>query len=138
VNAFQVTLVTQEQILFDGQATEVQIPALDGYMGFRPGHAPMLSVLGIGILTCKHAGDPDVIFAISGGGYFEMLGERMIILADVAEPLSAIDIDRAFKAKERALMKLTGKDPGDWDVDRARNALARAMNRIRAHSLMGQ
>lgn len=127
-----LSVVTQESTLFDEPVSEVQLPAFDGYMGFRPDHAPFVSTLGVGTLLIRQTDKPDTVFTISGGGYFEIHQNVMIVLADVAEPAVELDMERAVSARNRAMRRLSGEDPGNWDLDRARSALARAENRIRA------
>ncbi len=126
----KLVIVTPQMTLFQDAVAFIQVPAYDGYMGFLPGHAPFVSTLGTGILKCGSRDDPQICFSISGG-YFEIHDDEMIVLADVAERPEAIDIERAERARERAIRRLTGEDAGNWDLERARAALARALNRIR-------
>ena len=135
-DTIQLTVVTPENTLFDDTVSEVILPAYDGYMGFLPRHAPMVSILGIGILTIRISEREDNVFCISGGGYFEISDDNMIILADTAEDVSKLDLDRVERARRRAMDRLTGKEPGQWDIDRARAALTRANNRLKAMNLI--
>ncbi|MBN1355707.1 ATP synthase F1 subunit epsilon [bacterium] len=129
--AIEFTLVTPGKKLFAGNVSWVQVPARDGYMGFLPGHAPLVSLAGTGMITCRMEGGKEKIFTMSGG-YFEIHLNRMTVMADVAEHVESIDLERAEKARQRALDRIRGTLPGDWDIDRAHAALLRALNRIGA------
>lgn len=131
-NAISLAVVTPERVLFEGVVSDVRVPAADGYMGFLPRHAPLISPLGTGIIQCATRNGEAIYFAVSGG-YFEVHEDRMVILADVAEAGKSIDISRAEKARERAQKRLA--EPGKWDIERARAALTRSTVRLRAHEL---
>jgi F-type H+-transporting ATPase subunit epsilon len=45
-----VAVISPEQTVFEGTATSVVAPAFDGEVGILPGHAPMLTLLGEGVL----------------------------------------------------------------------------------------
>ncbi len=128
--SIHIAVVTPEKILFEGTAISVQVPARDGYMGFLPRHAPLVSPLGIGILTCIQSQTSITCFAIAYG-YFEIHENKLVLLADIAEKDKDIDIERAQKARDRAIERLLESEPGKWNVERAQIALAKALNRIR-------
>jgi len=113
----------------------VQLPGLDGYFGILPGHAPMLTELGAGVLTFRAGGAQT--FASVAGGFAEVLPDRVILLAEVAELGEDIDVARAQAAQERALKVLQAKaEHVDFQVARA--ALERSLIRIQAAKLAGQ
>ncbi|MBN1550757.1 ATP synthase F1 subunit epsilon [bacterium] len=125
----RVILVTPERILCEQTASYVQLPAHDGYMGFLPGHAPLISLAGDGVLTCRTENNSDTLFSVMGG-YFEIHQNVLTILADRSERADEINIDRAIKARDRALNRLNEDTPGKWDLDRAKASLLRALSRI--------
>jgi len=133
-NEISLAVVTPARIIFEGTVSSVQIPAVDGYMGFLPQHAPLISPLGTGIIRCMTGNDETLFFSVSGG-YFEVHEDRMVVLADVAEEGADVNINRAEDARERASSRLKGSEPGHWDFERARASLARAMNRLKANEL---
>lgn len=63
-------------------------------------------------------------------GFAEVLGDRVIVLTEAAERVDEIDVGRAEKAKERAEELLKRFDDPQVDMERARQALARAMVRL--------
>jgi F-type H+-transporting ATPase subunit epsilon len=125
------TLVTPEHILFEGDVTWVQIPAHDGYVGILPHHAPMVSLTGTGIITCQRDNESDLFFTVSGG-YFELHLNKITMIADVAEKIDGIDLERAEEARDRALERINSSMKDGIDIDRAKAALMRAINRINA------
>ena len=62
-------------------------------------------------------------------GFAEILGEKVTLLAEVAEWPDEIDLARAEAAKERAEERLSNKS-ANLDVARAELALRRALVRI--------
>jgi F-type H+-transporting ATPase subunit epsilon len=62
----RVSVVSPEQLLFEGDATAVVVPAYDGLVGILPRHAPFLSLLGKGVLTVR-GGEGEHRFKVEGG-----------------------------------------------------------------------
>jgi F-type H+-transporting ATPase subunit epsilon len=96
-------VVSPERMLVDEQVTEAQIPALDGYIGALPGHAPLLSSLKPGGVLSYKSGGKDQLVAIYGG-FVQILPDRVRVLADSARPGVEIDLvaarERLKKAEE--------------------------------------
>ena len=84
--ALLVSVVSPEQVLFEGEARSVVAPAFDGLIGILPRHAPMLALLGRGVLTLA-AGGGERRFRV-GGGFVQVRSNRVRV---VAEEASAID-----------------------------------------------
>jgi F-type H+-transporting ATPase subunit epsilon len=122
-------IVTPERQLFSGLVDQVTLPSSRGYLGILPGHAPLLAELGIGEISYTASGKSDFFFC--SWGFAEVLPERVIVLAQTAEPASDIDINRAEQAKTRAEKRLASKDP-NLDFARAQIALLRAISRLNA------
>jgi F-type H+-transporting ATPase subunit epsilon len=122
----RLEIVSPDRLLLSEDVEEVTIPGSEGYLGILPGHLPLLTTIGIGVLS-YHKGGQKFSFAISRG-FAEVLPDRVIIIADSIERPEEIDLPRAREAKERAEKLLHSK--GDVDVDRAMAALLRAISRI--------
>lgn len=127
---FALRVVTPDGEAWSGQATSVVIPGLDGYFGVWAGHAPMISGLSVGAVLIKTTDERVVRFVAVSGGFVEVTGERVTVLAESAELGDDIDIIRADKALERARARLS-KHFADIDIERARVALNKALNRKR-------
>ncbi|KUK12097.1 MAG: ATP synthase epsilon chain [Moorella sp. 60_41] len=127
-------VVTPERVLLRTEATSLIAPGLEGYLGILPGHAPLVTLLGPGVVTYREGGQEKKL-AVSGG-LLEVAGDRVIILADAAERSEEIDVERARRAKERAERRLKERTPG-LDLERAEAALRRAVARLRAAGAEG-
>jgi F-type H+-transporting ATPase subunit epsilon len=127
--AIELIVVTPERQLLRESVVEVAIPGLDGQLGILPGHAPLITELGIGELNYRTAtsSTPTTLAIISG--FAEVLPDRVTVLAETAERAEEIDLERAEAARVRAEKRLTSHEPNiDWD--RASIALQRAIIRI--------
>jgi F-type H+-transporting ATPase subunit epsilon len=100
-------LVSPERVLVEEQVDEVQIPALNGYMGVLPGHAPLLSELMPGGVLTYRSGSGEKVFAVYGG-FVEVQPDRVRILADFAERKEEINA-------EQARAQLSKVDPASLD-----------------------
>src|SRR5207237_6569084 len=83
--ADQLTLevATPSRLVIGEQVDEVVVPGIEGYFGVLPGHAPLLSTVGIGELTYR-IGRDERHSAVSGG-FCEVRNDKVIVLADSAE-----------------------------------------------------
>ena len=126
-------IVTQERLVYSGQADMVVVDGTDGCMGILPNHAPLLGTLQISELRVK-AGDTEEVFAL-GGGVLEVRPDRVTVLADVAEHAAEIDLQRAEAARDRAENYLAqGPSPTETSVDvfhEITQALVRSNVRLR-------
>lgn len=93
-------IVSQDRMVWEGDADIVVIPGTAGEMGILPSHAPLLSTLKFGILKVRHKGEEDV-FTIAGG-VVEVQPDLITVLADSAENVAEIDVARAEEARKRA------------------------------------
>ena len=124
-------VVTAERVVFRGEADMVIAPGVEGQMGILPRHAPLLAALQEGELIIRGVGgalEEDVSMAI-GGGFIEVLDNRVVVLADSAERADEIDEDRAEEARHRCLEMLKSHEPGDLAVAEA--ALRRSKVRLK-------
>jgi F-type H+-transporting ATPase subunit epsilon len=125
--AINLDVVTPEKRLVSLAVDEVVLPGSEGSMGVRPGHAPLLTGLDIGVLMYRR-GEEKHYIAVTHG-FAEVLGDRVTVLAEIAERAADIDTPRAERARARALERLKGRDP-DVDVNRAQVALEKALIRL--------
>jgi len=100
-------IVSQDRIVYQGEALMVNLPGADGEMGILPDHAPLLTLLQFGVIEVKT--QSEVFHFTVSGGVVEVQPDQVTILADAAENVEEIDIARAEAAKVRAeaLMKTT-------------------------------
>jgi F-type H+-transporting ATPase subunit epsilon len=91
---FHFDLVSPEKLLFSGEVEQVDVPGVEGDFGVLAGHAPYVSTLRPGFLTVHAAGGEQKIVVL--GGFAEVSGKGLTVLADVAEAVE--DIDRGMIA----------------------------------------
>ena len=123
----RLELVTPDRAVAHETVDEVNLPATSGEIGVLPGHAPLLAALSAGLMWYRRGADKQ--FLAIGRGVAEVLPDRVIVLARVAERADEIDIARADAAKKRAEALLAKVGP-EIDVERARLALAKALVRL--------
>lgn len=126
----ELDIVTPERFVLHETVQSVELPGKEGYMGILPGHAPLLSELGVGTLSYRKGSDVEYFVVIQG--FVEVLPGRVIVLADACERAEEIDIARARTALERAKSEMAKKSSADADWDRASLALNRALARLQA------
>jgi F-type H+-transporting ATPase subunit epsilon len=123
----ELIVVTPERQLLHEQVNDVVLPGAAGALGVLPGHAALMTELGIGELSYRGANSAGTLSIIQG--FAEVLGDRVTVLAETAERAAEIDLARAEAAKARAERRLASGDTNiDWD--RATVALQRALIRI--------
>lgn len=130
MNNFEAQILTPEGSLFDDQVTGVQVPGTLGSFEVKTLHAGIISTLEIGRIVVRKADGDELVFAVSGG-FVEVHDNKLTLLAEAAELVDEIDVERAKESKERAKERLEADDDKSIDKERARKALERAENRIK-------
>jgi F-type H+-transporting ATPase subunit epsilon len=131
-DSIQLVIVTPVRQLLSQSVVEAQLPGADGYLGILPGHAPLITELGIGELTYRTVSGQSGLLAVIRG-FAEVLPDRISVLAEMAERAEEIDLKRAQEALKRA-QELIAKGGENVDWDRASAALQRALVRIQVVS----
>ena len=121
-------IITAERSVYSGEVDMVIAPGLDGQLGILPKHAPLITVLKPGELTVKKIGEEDMYVAVSGG-FMEVIGNRVSVLADACERSDEIDESRAEQAMQRAQERLAQRG-SDMELERAMSSLQRAQIRV--------
>jgi F-type H+-transporting ATPase subunit epsilon len=129
-DSIELVIVTPERQLLRESVAEAVLPGAEGELGILPGHAPLITELGIGELRYRGAGGKEEVHLAIIRGFAEVLQERVTVLAETAELAEEIDVERAKQSLERARARIAASDPSiDWD--RASAALQRALIRIK-------
>jgi F-type H+-transporting ATPase subunit epsilon len=124
-----VEIVTVERtVLREDGIDEVIAPGIEGELAVLPQHAAFMTMLGAGELILKKGND-EIPFAVTGG-FFEVLDNKVIVLADAAERADEIDVVRAEQARERARLAIERRESTE-DLAIAAAALQRALIRLR-------
>jgi len=126
---FSLQIITPTGIAFQGEALSVTAPGVQGGFQVLYNHAPLLSSLAIGEIRVTNRKREQFLYAVSGG-FLEVKNNLVVALVDAIEHAPDIDVSRATRARERAETRMHSKDPS-VDIDRARLAMVRALNRLR-------
>jgi F-type H+-transporting ATPase subunit epsilon len=126
--SLHLEVVTPDHELVHEVVDAVELRAKQGYLGVLPGHAPLLTELGVGELRYKQGGKTAYLSIVHG--YAEVLPDRVIVLAEVGERGGDIDLERARAALERARKRLGQPGVPGMDWDRAAAAYQRAALRL--------
>lgn len=127
-------IVTPDKLVLSQDVEYVGAPGLLGEFGVMANHIPFLSALGIGSLMYKAGGRSHYIFV--SGGFAEVSGNKVTILAEVAERPEDIDVERAHKAQERAKQRLD-REREKVDFARAQASMQRAFYRMKVRESAG-
>ena len=123
----QLQIITAEREVFSGEVDAMVAPGVAGQLGILPNHAPLMTLLQPGELMVR-AGGEESFLALSGG-YIEVLGNQVIILADAAEDVDEIDEARAQEAMEQAQQRISNRE-SDVELEQAVASLRRAQVRV--------
>ncbi|MBA2755336.1 MAG: F0F1 ATP synthase subunit epsilon [Chloroflexia bacterium] len=131
VDKLTVEIVTGERIVFTEENVDMVVaPGIEGSLGILPHHAPLVTLLSEGELRITKAGHEESIVVF--GGFMEVTGDRVIVLADTAERAEEIDLARAEAARQTAERSLRERGPGGvQDLAVAERAMARSAVRLR-------
>src|SRR5512137_1319057 len=125
--ALTLDIVTPERRVVSVTCDEVRAPGVQGGFGIRRGHTSFMTSLEPGRLTYVEGGR-DHHYAV-GGGFLQVVDDKVIVLADTAEAATEIDVDRAQRAladAQEKLKKLTADDRAQAEeAARVRRAAAR-------------
>jgi len=124
----KLEIATPDRLVLSAEIDEVILPSIEGSMGVRPGHAPLLAALDVGEISYR-SGLEKKLLACSGG-FAEVQADCVSILAETAEPAEEIDVERAKQAQQRAADRLSA-DLSENEFKRAEISLKKAVSRLR-------
>lgn len=127
-NLFDLKIITPDRVFYSGKASFLELNTVEGEIGIYKNHIPMTTVLEPGIATITEEGGNKKEAALHTG-FMEILGDRITILAEIAEWTDEIDRNRAQEAKIRAERRLQN-DKSNINITRAELALHKALVRI--------
>jgi F-type H+-transporting ATPase subunit epsilon len=112
-----LTVVTPERAVLQAVACdEVTLPAQRGEIGILPGHTPLIALLGIGVVGYRD-GSRRATVAVRGG-FVEIAGDAVRVLADAAAAPDAIDAAAVSVEKQEAEGR-RDRAAGDEELDAA-------------------
>ena len=114
---FDVSLVTPDGAVYEGEAELMIVPGAAGEIGVLARHAPLIATLKAGS-TRIHLGGADVLEFATGPGFFTVQRDRAIALVDDAVGVKEIDDARAQEQLDTAKAELEKVEAGESTVDR--------------------
>ncbi len=126
--SFLLEVVTPRRLVLSEKVDEITAPGELGEFGVLPGHIPFFATLGIGEVMYRQ-GESKRYIAVSWG-FAEVLGNKVTILAEIAELDTEIDVERAKRKKELAEEKLKTMSADDKDYLKVKASLNKAMTRM--------
>ena len=120
-------IITAERQVYSDEVDAVVAPGIEGQLGILPHHAPLMTVLQPGELLIRKGGE-EAYLAVTGG-FMEVLGNKVTVLADAAERSDEIDEQRAQAAIESAQERIRNRE-SDEQLEEALRSLRRAQVRV--------
>jgi F-type H+-transporting ATPase subunit epsilon len=130
VRTFDLSLVTPEGPVFEGEAEMLIVPGVSGEIGVLARHAPLVAMLNAGEIRVKSNGQWQAFAA--GPGYFKVQQDRALVLVDDALRAEEIDVAEARREADEARVLLEQIDAGAEEQDRwkVEQALRHAENKL--------
>jgi F-type H+-transporting ATPase subunit epsilon len=118
VATFDVSLVTPDGPVFEGEVEMLIVPGADGEIGVLARHAPLIAMLNAGSTRVHIKRDSDVREYATGPGFFKVEQDRALALVDDAVDAKEIDDARAREQLETATAELDRVERGESEADR--------------------
>jgi len=125
MDSVPASLVTPESLLFEEEVQAVFVRTDVGEAAFLPGHTPLVGALVPGLVRFQREEGSEERAAVHGG-FVQVEGTRVVVLAPVAELAGDIDVERARRALDAARAKVAelagragsaGGEPAPADVE---------------------
>src|SRR4029077_2508585 len=116
----------------DLEIDEVLVPAYRGQLEIFPGHAPLMTTLGTGLVKYRAKGAADYETVVVSWGYCQVNPDGVVVLAETAESLEEIDRARSEEALKRARTELLAPFLETDQIARLQRKEARALARLEA------
>ncbi|MBC8190969.1 MAG: ATP synthase F1 subunit epsilon [Candidatus Marinimicrobia bacterium] len=129
---FHLEIITPTKVYDEGDVDYLRAPGVDGAFGVLAGHTESIMALAVGEIKVVK-GSIEKFYA-STKGFAEITDKGVQLLVESAEPMEAIDLNRAQTAYDRAKQHLSRKKDEGLDELRAIRAVERSMNRLRVGS----
>lgn len=97
---FELIIATPERQVYKDVVESVTLPTTTGYITVLANHVALSTILKAGelVITKNSTAEPYAI----GGGFLEVQGNQLVVLADTAEHVTEIDQQRVDEAIARA------------------------------------
>ena len=109
----RLEVVTPSRRVLESSASEVRIPGALGELGILPGHTPLLTSLGTGLVQWSDGESSGRL--VVQGGFAEVQPGAVTVLATVAETIDQIDVEAARGALSEARETLKTVSAEDFE-----------------------
>ena len=123
----QLEIISAERQVYSDEVDVVVVPGVEGQLGILPHHAPLMTVLQPGEVLVRKDGE-ETYLAVTGG-FMEVIGNKVTILADACERSDEIDEARAQEAVARAQERISSHAT-DMQLEQAVSSMRRAQVRL--------
>ena len=109
-------IVTPEARVYSDTIDSVVIPTVEGEIGILPGHIPLLTQVADGELRVTKGAV--TTYLVIGGGFAEIDGDRVSVLAERAISEEQIDeklVEDAMRRAEQAIREAKNMDPNEFE-----------------------
>ena len=127
---FALSVVAPDREVVSTSAVSIVAPGVDGYFGVLAGHVAIVSALKPGVLEYTDGANQRHHVYV-GGGFVQVGGTTVTVLADEARYAADLDIAEAEKLLEEARSALRGED-SEMTQTEALVELDRATARVKA------
>jgi F-type H+-transporting ATPase subunit epsilon len=107
MSTFRCDIVTPESLLFSEEVNFVSVPGSEGELGILAKHAPVVSTLKLGAIRVKREENSEPLAFAVTGGYVEIDGSKVVVLATRAVDASTVTLEEARASKAAAEQKLS-------------------------------
>lgn len=127
---FHLKIITSRRIFYDGLCHCLIIPALDGEKEVMAHHEEMIIAIKPGEMRLQLGEDSEWDYAAIGQGFCQIANNRALLLADGIERPEEVDVNRAREALERAQERMRQKQ-SIQEFHMTQAAMARALVRLK-------
>lgn len=132
----KLEIVSPDKLVYAADISMLIVRSTGGELGILPKHAPLVTGLVPHAMRVKLSNGDEQLLAVSGG-FMEVTPDKITVLATAAEQPIDIDVNRAKEAMARAKERIAAFHQGtaahdDIDFKRAELALQRAKARLKA------
>ncbi len=122
-------LTPERKAVVDLDVMQVTVPAYSGEMTILPGHAPLVTTLGTGIIKYKVGADK-VYKALISSGYCEVTPAGVNVLAEFMQLPEEVNVETEQTQLQVAEKKLVTEVLDDVDYEQTRTEVAKAQGAI--------
>lgn len=126
---FELTVVSAERKIFEGQVISVRISGVEGELGIYAGHTPLLTAIKPGMVKFTFSDGKEELIYVSGG-FLEVQPTTVTVLADTAIRGEELDEQRILAAKRKAEEAVQKTHNADFTAK-----LAREIAKLRVYEL---